>query len=223
MSTWELLTRLLMAAGAGMALGLERQRGGHAAGARTHLLVAVGACMFTLAGAYGFGDADRSTVSDPARIAAQVASGIGFLGAGTILRDGRSTRGLTTAATLWISGAVGVGMGSGLFVTTAAAVAIIIVALVVLAAINNWRDRGSTQTAEISLTYRGTEAAHHLWSALRRCGGQVQRIQEARNPEDGTCTLVVVLDDLPELARFHEVIESVKDCANVQTLDILRP
>lgn len=109
----DLLLRLVLAAAAGMALGLERQRGGHAAGARTHLLVAVGACMFTLSGAYGFDDVGRSTVWDPGRIAAQVASGIGFIGAGAILRDGATTKGITTAATLWISAVVGVGMGAG--------------------------------------------------------------------------------------------------------------
>jgi putative Mg2+ transporter-C (MgtC) family protein len=107
--------RLLAAVAAGLALGLEREWRGHAAGVRTHVLVSVGAAPFTLAGAYGFADIERGTQVDPARIAAQVASGIGFIGAGAILRDGTSIKGLTTAATLWLAASVGVTAGAGAF------------------------------------------------------------------------------------------------------------
>lgn len=187
----DLLLRLVLAAAAGMALGLERQRGGHAAGARTHLLVAVGACMFTLSGAYGFDDVGRSTVWDPGRIAAQVASGIGFIGAGAILRDGATTKGITTAATLWISAAVGVGMGAGLFVPTAVAVVVVIVALVALAAANDWRDRAAerrTQREPLASTPMAT--IFHLalasdWAAANEAGAYTVSTRGRTLAEEG--------------------------------------
>jgi putative Mg2+ transporter-C (MgtC) family protein len=84
--------------------------------------------MFTIAGAYGFADA-RAT-ADPSRIAAQVAAGVGFIGAGAVLRSGRTVRGLTTAATLWVSAAVGVAAGAGIYVPLVAAAAVTLIVLV---------------------------------------------------------------------------------------------
>lgn len=129
--TWlDLSLRLLVALGAGLALGMERELRGHPAGLRTHILVSVGAAMFTIAGAYGFADLARGVNFDPARIAAQVASGIGFIGAGAILRDGASVRGLTTAATLWLSASVGVMSGSGNYALVLVGTGIVLLALV---------------------------------------------------------------------------------------------
>jgi putative Mg2+ transporter-C (MgtC) family protein len=92
---------------------------------RTHLLVAVGAALFTIAGAYAF---DSPTV-DPTRIAAQVVTGIGFLGAGAIVRQGLSVRGLTTAATLWVVAAVGLAAGAGYYSAAVITTAVVLVAL----------------------------------------------------------------------------------------------
>jgi putative Mg2+ transporter-C (MgtC) family protein len=109
----DILIRLATAGGLGMAIGLEREARGHAAGIRTHALVALGAALFTVAGAYGFADVAKGPNVDPARVAAQIASGVGFLGAGAIIREGLSVRGLTTAATLWVVAAIGMACGAG--------------------------------------------------------------------------------------------------------------
>jgi putative Mg2+ transporter-C (MgtC) family protein len=106
------LLRVAAAAALGGAIGLERELDEKAAGLRTHMLVSVGAALFTIVGAYGFGDFERGTI-DPSRIAAQVVTGIGFLGAGVIFRQGFTIRGLTTAASLWLVGAIGVAAGAG--------------------------------------------------------------------------------------------------------------
>src|SRR3954452_11489232 len=103
----ELVLRITVAAVAGAVLGLEREVRGHDPGIRTHALVAMGAALFTIAGAYGFSDI-RPASADPARLAAQVAAGVGFIGAGAVLRSGGTVKGLTTAATLWLGAAVGV-------------------------------------------------------------------------------------------------------------------
>src|SRR4051794_33629631 len=112
-SDLDLLLRIVAAAGLGVVLGAEREQRGQFAGMRTHALVACGAAIFTVAGAYGFSDVSRGPNVDPMRVAAQVASGIGFIGGGAILHEGALVRGLTTAASLWAAGALGVAPGAG--------------------------------------------------------------------------------------------------------------
>jgi len=116
--------RLLVALILGFSLGLERELTNKYAGLRTHILVCLGACVFTLLSIYGFptfadGDnviVDQATgVRDTARIAAQIVTGIGFIGAGTVLRNGPMVFGLTTAATLWIAASIGMACGAGLY------------------------------------------------------------------------------------------------------------
>lgn len=116
--SWGSVTvRLAVAAGLGGAVGLERELRERQAGLRTHLVVCVGAALFTLVSAYGFRDVVEQgrIVVDPTRIAAQIVSGIGFLGAGAIIRQGLSVRGLTTAATLWLVAAIGMAVGAGFY------------------------------------------------------------------------------------------------------------
>src|ERR1700733_11755389 len=114
---WELVVRLLVAAGLGSLIGAERERLVWAAGLRTHMLVSVGACLIMIVSAFGFADilGTKNVVLDPSRVAAQVVSGIGFLGAGSILMRGEVFRGLTTAASLWSVAAVGLAVGGGLY------------------------------------------------------------------------------------------------------------
>ena len=116
---WEILARLLLAAVLGGVIGLDRERREWAAGLRTHMLVCVASALVIIVSAFGFAEAlGPNVVLDPSRVAAQVVSGIGFLGAGTILfieRD-RVVRGLTTAAGLWGVAAIGLAAGAGLYV-----------------------------------------------------------------------------------------------------------
>jgi putative Mg2+ transporter-C (MgtC) family protein len=107
----EVLLRLFVAAALGGAIGVERELRERQAGLRTHLVVSVGAALFTLVSAYGFHNFEGKV--DPTRIAAQIVSGIGFLGAGAIIRQGLSVRGLTTAASLWLVAAIGMASGAG--------------------------------------------------------------------------------------------------------------
>src|SRR5918911_4796675 len=121
----ELVGRLLVAVVLGSVLGWERQMGRHPAGLRTHMLVSLGAAAYTVAGIYGvagvFGSGFGS-VQDPGRVAAQIITGIGFLGAGTIWRssgDEGVIRGLTTAASIWVAASIGMLTGYGLYVLAA--------------------------------------------------------------------------------------------------------
>ncbi len=127
----DLSVRLIVAAALGLAVGFEREIHGHPAGLRTHMLVASGSALFTVLSAYGFREigANQAAAIDPTRIAAQIVSGIGFLGAGAILKDGIVIRGLTTAASLWATSAVGMAAGAGEYIIAAVATGTILVSL----------------------------------------------------------------------------------------------
>lgn len=121
----ELAFRILVAAVLGAAIGIERERHDHPAGMRTHLLVSVGAATFTVLSLEAF----AGPGADPARVAAQIVTGIGFLGAGAILKSGGTVKGLTTAASLWAVAAVGMASGAAAWGVAIAATVIVIVSL----------------------------------------------------------------------------------------------
>lgn len=136
MITWtEILTRLTLASVFGGIIGLERERKNWAAGLRTHMLVCVGAALTMMVSSYSFRDilVEKNIVLDPSRIAAQVISGIGFIGAGTILflRQG-IVRGLTTAAGLWTVAAIGLATGGGMYAAASIATALAIIILLII-------------------------------------------------------------------------------------------
>ncbi|MEI9804753.1 MAG: MgtC/SapB family protein [Pseudolabrys sp.] len=148
---WELVLRLVIAAGLGSLIGAERERLIWAAGLRTHMLVCVGACLFMVVSAYGFaGVTGPGIVLDPSRVAAQVVSGIGFLGAGSILLRGDLIRGLTTAASLWTVAAIGLAVGGGLYIEAGAATLIILVILAGIKPLEKWyQTRNQTMTIRL--------------------------------------------------------------------------
>ena len=130
-SDWEIALRLLIAAGLGSLIGFERERLLWAAGIRTHMLVCVGACLVMIVSAFGFSDimGTKDVVLDPSRVAAQVVSGIGFLGAGSILLRNSVVRGLTTAASIWTVAGIGLAVGGGLYFAGVASTLIILIIL----------------------------------------------------------------------------------------------
>ena len=129
----EVLGRLALAAALGAVLGFERELREREAGLRTHLLVSLGSALFTIVSAYGFREfltSGQSVVrADPTRIAAQIVTGIGFLGAGAIIRQGLSVRGLTTAASLWVVAAIGMASGAGYYSGAVIATVVVLVSL----------------------------------------------------------------------------------------------
>ena len=124
--------KLILAAVLGAIIGVEREIKNRAAGFRTHIIVSVGACLIMLIGIDAIGDISSDRARDAARIAGQVVSGIGFLGAGTILQKKNGVSGLTTAATLWLSGAIGLAVGIGYYEGAIIATVICLITLVSL-------------------------------------------------------------------------------------------
>jgi putative Mg2+ transporter-C (MgtC) family protein len=128
----DLLGRLVLAAVLGGLVGMEREWSGKPAGFRTNLLICVGAALLTELSISVARAADPFAMADPGRIAAQIVSGIGFLGAGTIIQSRAGVVGLTTAATLWVVAAIGMAVGAGAFVEAVGATVLVVMALLVL-------------------------------------------------------------------------------------------
>ncbi|MCE5312860.1 MAG: MgtC/SapB family protein [Nitrospiraceae bacterium] len=149
----EIFLKLLISVLCGGIIGLERQRRGQYAGFRTQLLVCMGSCLFTVL-SIEF-NKQFGTFADPARIAAQVVTGIGFLGAGAILRHEHYVRGLTTAASMWAVSAIGLAIGFGAFTPALIATALVLINLIIFKNIENIisQDRYTTLT----LRLRGLE------------------------------------------------------------------
>jgi putative Mg2+ transporter-C (MgtC) family protein len=127
----DLIIRMLLASFLGGLIGLERDLHGRAAGLRTHLLVSLGAAVFTiLSEVISMNSAGSGIMTDPGRIAAQIVTGIGFLGAGVMIKEGVNVRGLTTAACLWVAAAVGMAAGSGNFVIAILATVMALIGLI---------------------------------------------------------------------------------------------
>lgn len=132
---WEYILRIVAAALLGGAIGLEREYRAKEAGFRTHFLVALGSALFMVISQFGFEQilSGSPNVSlDPSRIASQVVTGIGFIGAGTIIFQKNAIRGLTTAAGLWVTAAIGMGCGCGMYLLSVAATILVLIGLEVL-------------------------------------------------------------------------------------------
>jgi putative Mg2+ transporter-C (MgtC) family protein len=181
----EILLRLAIVVVLCGAIGLERQARDQIAGLRTHVIVGLGAGLFTLVSAYAF-TSPGSSGGDPTRIAAQVVSGVGFLGAGVILRYGATVRGVTTAAALWISAAIGMATAAGFYV---GAIATTVIALVTLAALRRlkpvMRRRLAGETLRLEVGLVPGASIRTLLEWLRRRNLRVEGL-ESHVHEDGT-------------------------------------
>jgi len=147
---WEIAIRLILSTVIGGLIGMEREVSNRPAGLRTHVLVALGSTLVMLVSIDGFHNTGANIrVGDPARLAAQVISGVGFLGAGTIMRTGGSVKGLTTAASLWVCAGIGLAVGSGYYMGGLLTAAIVIITLMSLRVIEKRRIGSKHRTLEI--------------------------------------------------------------------------
>ena len=139
-SEWELFLRLVLSCVLGGIIGYERQSRRKSAGLRTNVLVCLGSCLIMVMSIALYQDVEGKTNADPARLAAQVVSGIGFLGAGAIMKEGLSVTGLTTAACLWVVAGVGLAVGAGFYAGALISTALVFVTLGSLSRLDDWVD-----------------------------------------------------------------------------------
>jgi putative Mg2+ transporter-C (MgtC) family protein len=210
----------MLAATAGLVVGSERELRAQAAGIRTHALVAVGAALFTIAGAYGFADVPHGPNVDPARIAAQVASGIGFLGAGAILRRGLGVRGLNTAATLWLAAALGVAAGAGAYAAAALGTGVVLAVLVLLRIATPLLLRLGSTTTVLEIDYeRGHGTLGPVLRSLAEAHGTVEHL-EVEDDDDGMRHVHVRLR-ARQSDGVQTVVDRVEQRPEVRTVRLL--
>lgn len=140
LSEWELFLRLVLSCILGGIIGYERQSRRKSAGLRTNVLVCLGSCLIMVMSVEMYQEVEGKTNADPARLAAQVVSGIGFLGAGAIMKEGLSVTGLTTAACLWVVAGVGLAVGAGFYTGALISTGLVFVTLGSLSRLDDWVD-----------------------------------------------------------------------------------
>jgi putative Mg2+ transporter-C (MgtC) family protein len=218
LDTWDALLRLLVAAVLGGAIGLERELRDQEAGFRTHLLVSLGACVFTLVSAYAWTDWSFSTpqgiVFDPTRIAAQIVTGIGFLGAGAIIVRGISVRGLTTAATLWVVAAIGMAAGTAYYTVAFGATALVLVSLGPLRIVSKRMvSRVRPEEAELAVKLVPEGVAANVLARIEEAGGTIQTVEFG---DERTVDIVLRASRRAESARVAEEVARLDDVERVQ-------
>ncbi|HVE07683.1 MAG TPA: MgtC/SapB family protein [Paraburkholderia sp.] len=217
-SNVELIGRLMMAAALGSVIGFERERLSWAAGLRTHMLVCVGSALIMIVSAFGFADVlgTDHVVLDPSRVAAQVVSGIGFLGAGSILLRGEIVRGLTTAASLWSVAAIGLAVGGGLYTASIAATAII---LIILAGVKPIERRFITVKQRRQMTLlveRGTLTLHTLHELLGPASARVKQFVVQQSDDAAELDEVVIVFSRVSPQEYKTICEQMRQCHGVR-------
>ena len=217
-----MILRLVVAAILGGIVGIERGSGDRPAGLRTHILVCVGSTLFMLVSLYGFDDVnplptrveeDIGQRRDSARIAAQVVSGIGFLGAGTILHEGLTIRGLTTAASLWMVSAIGLAVGSGMYFLSAVATLLTMITLVSLHtrekryAVNSRTDRRFVRV----ITANRPNAITDVTGFLSANGMQVKSLNVKKDKQNDRLVIELFLKTSKNASEAVDISKALRE------------
>jgi putative Mg2+ transporter-C (MgtC) family protein len=223
----EVAIRLLVTAGLCGVIGFERETRDQSAGFRTHILLGLGAALFTLVSAYGFTafteaalqSGGRGIQFDPTRIAAQIVTGIGFLGAGAIIRQGMDVRGLTTAASLWAAAAIGMAVGAGYYFGAAATTIIVIAALYLLREVRNRllpRLRTEFGVLNVAFSDMGSEI-NEVVGTLERHGVQIRSL--GAEIEGGRVTYTIQLR-IPPRRSMQEALQEISALSGVERVSV---
>jgi putative Mg2+ transporter-C (MgtC) family protein len=193
----DVLLKLGLAVLLGGAIGLERELAGKPAGLRTNILICIGAMLFTLMSVQLAFEGPGH--GDPTRVAAQIATGVGFIGAGTILHARGAVTGLTSAATIWVVAAIGIAIGGGAYIDALGTTALVMVVLYGLGYVERFAGRHSTRSHLLIHARPEPNALEDLETLVRRAGVEVERTESRRENVD----LVIELD-LRGPRRLHE-------------------
>jgi putative Mg2+ transporter-C (MgtC) family protein len=220
LAEWEIALRLVLGFAAGGVIGFERSSRHQVAGLRTHILICLGSTLVMVLSVWLPSEFQPALSVDPGRIAAQVVSGIGFLGAGAIIRLGNNVKGLTTAASLWLVSAVGLAVGAGFYLAAGLAVGLSLFALVALDRLER-RLFPSERNKLLELTYRGEPPDAKLAvAALAGFGVRVQSIdldQAMGKHEESKLRLLVGMPDGADLAA---VVRALEEAGRVERIEL---
>ncbi len=214
MGVLAIIARLVIAIVCSAAIGFERETAQKAAGLRTHTLVGVGSAIFSIVSIIGFDGPDQ------ARIAAQIVTGIGFLGAGAIFRDGQFVRGLTTAAGLWTVAAIGMAAGSGSYMLALLATIAVLAVLYGLRGIDEFVARRTRRVQDrIEVVMEDARNLSHLLKFVGRIDSSAAQMNFKRTPDGGGALEIAV--DPDRTAMLCEMIAAHKGVKGVQPLSPL--
>lgn len=223
-SQWELCLRLLLAVVLGGAIGLEREVSDHPAGLRTHITLCLGACLFGLLSAYGFAAllADRNSNNfqvDPTRVASQIVVGVGFLGGGAILKSDAGVRGLTTAASLWGTAAIGLGCALGAYALTSVSTVLLLVSLTVLRGPQRWLVRRLARVHEsVVIHLRAGADPSDVIGALNAIEDLTVRSLVVR--ERGDAAVVRAEMQAQSKEQLHRALRPLSDRFDVEQVEV---
>jgi putative Mg2+ transporter-C (MgtC) family protein len=219
LTEWDMLIRLGLSFAAGAIIGLERASRRQIAGLRTHILISTGACLLMVLSIWLPGSFSDMKNGDPGRIAAQVVSGIGFLGAGAIIRLGNNVRGLTTAASLWFIAAVGMAIGAGMFVAAAIAE---VMGLFTLFALGKLEKKifPSQRLKVLEILYKnsGTDTKE-VMNIITASGIRVQSMDVNQSSKDKE-TKLRLLVSIPSSADIAFIAKRIRAAGNVSRVEI---
>ncbi len=221
-----IVIRVLSAVLLGFAIGLEREMTNKYAGLRTNILVCLGACVFTIISIYGFPmvsvTGDEFGTRDTARVAAQVVTGIGFIGGGTVLRHGATVFGLTTAATLWISASIGMACGAGLF---GLAILATVFSILVLVSVRVFEksvlisSTKNTKRLKANLCVLNNKA-ENVYSHLVECYPNIVEISKKADKQNGNITKINVVLDVKNRNPIPEMYKKLQDIDGLESISI---
>lgn len=220
---------LVLSLALGFIIGLEREYSNKWAGLRTHILVCVGSCVFTVLSIWGFpvlmADGATST-RDSARIAAQVLTGIGFIGGGTVLHHGSSIYGLTTASTLWVAAAIGMACGSGMYwlaiVSTLLSVAVLILVRIFE---KNFISKHSSKTVKkikVGITC-AISAADEVYEKITESFSTIVEINRKKYDKDTYQSKIVFVFESREkhpIQFINDIISEIKEINNISIVEL---
>ena len=221
-----LVIRLLSALLLSFAIGLEREMTNKYAGLRTNILVCLGACIFTIISIYGFPEVsvtgDELGTRDTARVAAQVVTGIGFIGAGTVFRHGATVFGLTTAATLWVSAAIGMACGAGMFTLAIAATVFSILVLVSLRLFEKnilISTAKNTRRLKMSISCLN-ENSNKIYDYIIENSKYLVEVSKKLNKQDDNMTKIVVILDFVGRHPIQDLYKTYRNFDGIESISI---
>ncbi len=221
-----LAIRLLSALLLSFAIGLEREMTNKYAGLRTNILVCLGACLFTIISIYGFPEVsvtgDELGTRDTARVAAQVVTGIGFIGAGTVFRHGATVFGLTTAATLWVSAAVGMACGAGMFTL---AIAATVFSILVLVSVRLFEKNILVSTAKNTRRLKMSisclnENSNSIYDYIIENSKSLVEVSKKLNKQDENMTKIVVILDFVGRNPIQDLYKTYRNLEGIESISI---
>ena len=218
--TLQMILRLCLASLLGGVVGIERGSGDRPAGLRTHILVSAGSALLMLVSAYAFQDWTGN--HDPGRIAAQVVSGIGFLGAGTILHEGFNVRGLTTAASLWMVAAIGLACGAGMYIIAIVATVIMLITLITFHELEKrFYTNVKTERRYIKFTVRKNEdGVTRVLDYLQKNGVKSRTLNIKEDFTHNTITVELYLK-MQQDGDIDKVVAGINDLNPVTAVEIV--